>query len=1191
MAAPASASQASSMHMFTLPPPALAEQQAADATTRKKRRTSQSTSTNTSSPSIAASVTLPPPPTRTRKIIQMKPTPAVTTSPSLAASNSPPTKPTPKPRATKTAAPKTAAATSTTTTTSPTNAASAATAAATSTSRKVARKTAHSLIERRRRSKMNAEFESLKNLVPACKGVEMHKLAILQASIEYVRYLEGCVKELQKASGVRSCCEPPVFSTPQRTSAGEEEEEEQEQEQEQEQESGEDVDIDMEETEQEKDTTTRRRRSDGSLNQRYDEYLHHHHYTTNTTPSSAASVVSATSPDFGPVHSATTSPIFTLPAHGIRLPSISPMLFPQPAPACHSPMEATAGALLLLADEGRRESCQTDRYWRNSPPLPTSPSQPLLSIRRPRRHCYHQYCYHHHCSPYAAPAALPTTTPAATAPTTLAAPAAPAALPTAMGTADNESAVAQHAEAISQRRTLFVRSLPYSVTSDTLSSTFSFVAPIKHATVVINPANKQSRGFGFVTFADAEDAQRAVKDMDGKEIEGRKIKVELAEPRSRKDGAAGGSAAAAAASENKKALPMSVIPERIRKQKEETAAHGEVKKRSPRLIVRNLPWSVKSPEQLLKFFMPHGKVKDIIIPKKKSGEMSGFAFITMKGYKNAASAMEAVNGVEIEGRTVAVDWAVEKSEWETKREAEKPAQADAEEEEDDDEEEGEEDEEDDEEGDEDEEDDEEGDEEEDEMDEDDDEDMDSEDEAPPTDTETTLFIRNLPYSATDDSVYQHFTKFGPVHYARIVIDHSTGRPKGTGFVRFYSADIARDCLRGAPKATTGPESTHSLLQSEALDPDGLYTLDGRILALSRAVEKSRAEELTSTNAKEREKGNNDKRRLYLVNEGAIPLTIPLPPSERLLRDQSRDQRKKLLQADPNLHLSLTRLSIRNLPRWVTSKDLKHFARKAIPGFAEDLKAGKRAPLSREELQRDGGEGKAAEEARRAKGVGVVKQAKVQLEKAGGRSRGYGFVEYWSHRYALMGLRYMNGQMVPGSPPQEEKEELWGKGDAKGKGKPAKNQPPRRPTAEMEKGKRMIVEFAIENAKVVKRRQENEQKSREIGAKRKEMGLKPNEKPKNEGDKKSGPLKKGKKTTGGQKERKKEFGKKRKREDNADDAADGAGAKKNKNWNKKTEKIVKDVAVGGPTPKKQPMDEKTLEIIRKKRMARRNKGGK
>jgi hypothetical protein len=47
--------------------------------------------------------------------------------------------------------------------------------------RKIARKTAHSLIERRRRSKMNEEFAVLKNLIPACTG-EMHKLAILQVS-------------------------------------------------------------------------------------------------------------------------------------------------------------------------------------------------------------------------------------------------------------------------------------------------------------------------------------------------------------------------------------------------------------------------------------------------------------------------------------------------------------------------------------------------------------------------------------------------------------------------------------------------------------------------------------------------------------------------------------------------------------------------------------------------------------------------------------------------------------------------------------------------------------------------------------------------------------------------------------------------------------------------------------------------
>ncbi|KAK9484878.1 hypothetical protein V1527DRAFT_468425 [Lipomyces starkeyi] len=70
--------------------------------------------------------------------------------------------------------------------------------------RKTARKIAHSAIERRRRSKMNEEFDSLKNMVPACRvasqthgEASLHKLGILQATVEYVRYLEGCIGQLQ----------------------------------------------------------------------------------------------------------------------------------------------------------------------------------------------------------------------------------------------------------------------------------------------------------------------------------------------------------------------------------------------------------------------------------------------------------------------------------------------------------------------------------------------------------------------------------------------------------------------------------------------------------------------------------------------------------------------------------------------------------------------------------------------------------------------------------------------------------------------------------------------------------------------------------------------------------------------------------------------------------------------------------
>ncbi|KAL1306653.1 hypothetical protein AAFC00_005327 [Neodothiora populina] len=71
---------------------------------------------------------------------------------------------------------------------------------ATAAGRKMARKTAHSIIERRRRSKMNEDFGVLKGLIPACRGHEMHKLAIIQASIEYLLYLESCICDLKAAN-------------------------------------------------------------------------------------------------------------------------------------------------------------------------------------------------------------------------------------------------------------------------------------------------------------------------------------------------------------------------------------------------------------------------------------------------------------------------------------------------------------------------------------------------------------------------------------------------------------------------------------------------------------------------------------------------------------------------------------------------------------------------------------------------------------------------------------------------------------------------------------------------------------------------------------------------------------------------------------------------------------------------------
>ncbi|KAK5739084.1 RNA recognition motif-containing protein [Elasticomyces elasticus] len=629
--------------------------------------------------------------------------------------------------------------------------------------------------------------------------------------------------------------------------------------------------------------------------------------------------------------------------------------------------------------------------------------------------------------------------------------------------------------AAAQKRSLFVRSLPATTTSETLTELFSESYPIKHAIAVIDPATKQCKGYGFVTFADAEDAARAKTEFNGRVLQDKKLRVELAERRQREDG------------------------EGVKLEKKEKVEQEKVESK---LIVRNLPWSVRGGKQLEKLFLSYGKVKQAYVPTKAPGLMAGFGFVLMRGRKNAEKALEGVNGKVVDGRTLAVDWAVEKGAYqglqgksegedEVKDEDVKSEDADTEGgvevEENEDEQFGDRLEDvsasesgsDDDDG-----------EDEDEVDVDMDSNADDHDKEPqPSMTEdksSTLFVRNLPFTCHDEDLEDFFRTFGAVRYARVVVDRETQRTKGTGFVCFYEVEDAEKCLRGAPRRSMPTEAekqaaeykhalaSKSILQNENTDPSGEYTLDGRVLQVTRAVAKGEANRLTEEGTNYRSKRDKDKRRLYLLSEGTIAtntkLWEQLPPSEKTMREASVKQRKTLIESNPSLNLSLTRLSVRNIPRSIGSKELKALAREAVVGFATDLKNGLREKLSREELERGGEDMKVAEATRKRAGKGLVRQAKVVYEGVGGgkvqeetgagRSRGYGFIEYYTHRSALMGLRWLNGHAVGYRVKEQGKQGKESVEDVQ------------------DRKKRLVVEFAIENAQVVMRRNEREGKARE-----------------------------------------------------------------------------------------------------------------
>jgi len=78
---------------------------------------------------------------------------------------------------------------------------------------------------------------------------------------------------------------------------------------------------------------------------------------------------------------------------------------------------------------------------------------------------------------------------------------------------------------------LFVGSLPWSVDDVKLREIFSQAGNVVSAQVVKDRETGRSRGFGFVEMSTDEEAQAAVTNLNGTDIEGRKIIVNIARPR------------------------------------------------------------------------------------------------------------------------------------------------------------------------------------------------------------------------------------------------------------------------------------------------------------------------------------------------------------------------------------------------------------------------------------------------------------------------------------------------------------------------------------------------------------------------------------------------------------------------------------------------------------------------------------
>jgi cold-inducible RNA-binding protein len=87
---------------------------------------------------------------------------------------------------------------------------------------------------------------------------------------------------------------------------------------------------------------------------------------------------------------------------------------------------------------------------------------------------------------------------------------------------------------------LYVGGLPYSVTDEQLQQHFAAYGKVESAKVIMDRDSNRSRGYGFVEMGTQEEAEKAIAALNGTQIEGRSITVNISKPREDRPSRGGG---------------------------------------------------------------------------------------------------------------------------------------------------------------------------------------------------------------------------------------------------------------------------------------------------------------------------------------------------------------------------------------------------------------------------------------------------------------------------------------------------------------------------------------------------------------------------------------------------------------------------------------------------------------------------
>lgn len=185
---------------------------------------------------------------------------------------------------------------------------------------------------------------------------------------------------------------------------------------------------------------------------------------------------------------------------------------------------------------------------------------------------------------------------------------------------------------------LFVGNISWNVDEEWLTREFEEFGELTGVRIITDRESGRSKGFGYVEFADPQHAKKALETKNGAELDGRELRLDFSTPRQNDGG------------------------DRQQRSNDRAKTYGDsTNAPAATLFVGNISFEADE-NTITEYFQEHGTIKAVRLPTdRETGAPKGFGYVEMGSIEEAQAAFAALQGADVAGRAIRLDYAAERS--------------------------------------------------------------------------------------------------------------------------------------------------------------------------------------------------------------------------------------------------------------------------------------------------------------------------------------------------------------------------------------------------------------------------------------------------------------------------------------------------------------------------------------------------